>query len=449
MSDEGQRKIPTSKVKRAAKIVGTSVKVGGNYVKYYSKKAFDRNLSKDSLHSDNAEDIYETLSELKGSALKVAQMMSMDDQVLPKAYQDKFSMSQYNAPPLSYPLISKTFKQHLGESPESIFTTFTKKAVNAASIGQVHKATLGDKTLAVKIQYPGVADSISSDLKLVKPLAGRLFNMKTADLNMYLEEVESKLIEETDYELELKRSQEITADCAHLEGLIFPTYYNEFSSRRILTMDWIEGKLFTDFVKTETAPEIRNQIGQYMWDFFLFQMRDLRKVHADPHPGNFIITPENKLAVLDFGCVKEIPEKFALNYFQLLRPNILKEEKDLNKIYEAMEFFRPEDKPEVKEKLREVYQSLIAVLAQPFHSDTFDFGDDAYFKKIFEMGDSFSKDKTLRKINSARGSRDAIYVMRTFFGLYNLLHQLKANVKLNYPLYAPSESPKGFIPKAS
>lgn len=449
MSDEGQRKIPTSKVKRAAKIVGTGVKVGGNYVKYYSKKAFNKELSKDTLHSDNAEDIYETLSELKGSALKVAQMMSMDEQVLPKAYQDKFSMSQYNAPPLSYPLIAKTFKQHLGKAPEALFTTFTKKAVNAASIGQVHKATLADKTLAVKIQYPGVADSISSDLKMIKPLAGRLLNMKTTDLNMYLEEVESKLIEETDYELELNRSQEITAACAHLEGLVFPNYYNAYSSRRILTMDWIAGEMFTPFVKSNPSKEIRNQVGQYMWDFFLFQMRDLRLVHADPHPGNFIITPENKLAVLDFGCVKEIPKQFAENYFQLLRPDILKEEAELNQIYEAMDFFRPDDKPEVKQKLREVYQSVIGVLALPFHTSSFDFGNPEYFKKIFEMGERFSKDKTIRKINSARGSRDAIYVMRTFFGLYNLLHQLKATVDLNYPLYAPPLSPKGFIPKAS
>jgi hypothetical protein len=105
-----------------------------------------------------------------------------------------------------------------------------------------------------------------------------------------------------------------------------------------------------------------------------------------------------------------------------------------------MDFFRPEDKPRDRELLKTVYQSLISLLAKPFHSDSFDFGDDAYFKEIFTVGESFSKDKTLRGLNNARGSRHAIYVMRTFFGLYNLLNHLKANVHLNYPLY-PAQLP--------
>ena len=433
--EKNQKSIPTSKVKRAAKIAGTSFKVGGNYVKYYSKKAFNKSHTKDELHKDNAEDIYESLSELKGSALKVAQMMSMDEQVLPTAYQEKFSLAQFSAPALSYPLISRTFKKSLGKTPNEVFDTFTKEAVNAASIGQVHKAELNSKELAVKIQYPGVAESISSDLRLVKPLAARLFNMNTSDLNMYMEEVESKLIEETDYQLELERSQKISGLCSNLNGLRFPNYYPEFSTERILTMDWMHGEMFSDFVQREKNQSKKNEIGQKMWDFFLFQMRDLKIVHADPHPGNFIIDKDNNLCVLDFGCVKEIPDHFAENYYQLLRPDILNYPKELDEIYTNMNFFRVDDSENDKVKLRSAYQKMISVLALPFHSSTFDFSDEVYFKKIFTMGDEFSKDKDLRKLNNARGSKDAIYIMRTFFGLYNLLHQLKATVKLNYPLF--------------
>ncbi len=437
MADEKktQKSIPTSKVKRAAKIIGASAKVGGNYVKYYSKKAFNKNLTKDELHSDNASDIYETLSELKGSALKVAQMMSMDEQVLPKAYQDKFSMAQYNAPALSYPLISKTFKEQLGKSVNEVFDNFTKDAVNAASIGQVHRAELNGKKLAVKIQYPGVADAISSDLRLIKPLAGRLFNMNTRDLNEYMEEVEEKLIEETDYLLELERSTSISQACSGLSGIKFPTYYKELSARRILTMDWMEGKLLTEYIQSHPTQTQRNEVGQKMWDFFLYQMQELRMVHADPHPGNFIVDANNDLCVLDFGCVKEINDTFAENYFKLLNPSILDDEAQLETIYTNMNFFRPEDRDADKVKLRNAYQEMISVLALPFHTATFDFGSDAYFKRIFAMGEQFSNDKELRKLNNARGSKDAIYVFRTFFGLYNLLHQLKAEVHLNYKLY--------------
>jgi len=433
-TEKGLSSIPTSKVQRAAKIIGTSAKVGGNYIKYYAKKSVNHSLSKDKLHEDNAADIYQSLSEMKGSALKVAQMMSMDSQVLPKAYQDKFSLAQYNAPPLSYPLILKTFQQFFGKKPLEIFDEFTKDAIHAASIGQVHQAKIGVQKFAVKIQYPGVADSISSDLKLVKPLASQLLNMKSSEIKMYMEEVESKLLEETDYELELRRSTEITEASSELKNIRFPRYYPEFSNKRILTMDWMEGEMFPDFLKKNPTQEVRDQVGQAMWDFYLFQMKVLRRVHADPHPGNFIVNEANELCVLDFGCVKEIPSDFFESYFQLLGSTILEDPERLMKLYEELEFFRPEDTPEQKQMLKNMYQEMISLLGKPFRSKSFDFGDDHYFAEIAEMGNSLSKNKELRKLNNARGSKHAIYIMRTFFGLYSLLNQLKAEVTLNYSL---------------
>src|SRR5690606_40080858 len=139
--------------------------------------------------------------------------------LLPQAYQDKFSLAQYTAPPLSYPLVVKTFQKQFAKLPEQIFDTFTKSAVNAASIGQVHQATLEGKKLAVKVQYPGVADSVSSDLKLVRPFAVRLLNMNGKELDHYMEEVEGKLLEETDYVLEVERSQYISRSEEHTSEL--------------------------------------------------------------------------------------------------------------------------------------------------------------------------------------------------------------------------------------
>ncbi len=222
-----QESIPVSKVQRAAKFISTGAKVGGNYVKHYAKKMVNPSLDKEELHQSNAQDIYSSLSELKGSALKVAQMMSMDKNLLPRAYQDKFTMAQYSAPPLSYPLVVKTFQRFFANTPEQLFDTFSRAAVNAASIGQVHQATLEGKYLAVKIQYPGVADSVSSDLKLVRPFALRLLNMNEKELDHYMEEVEERLLEETDYLLEVRRSREISKACASIPNLVFPKYYSE------------------------------------------------------------------------------------------------------------------------------------------------------------------------------------------------------------------------------
>ncbi|MGB5977723.1 MAG: AarF/UbiB family protein, partial [Cyclobacteriaceae bacterium] len=137
-----QSKIPTGKVQRAARFVKTGAQIGGNYLKYYTKKAMNPEMGREELDMDNAGDIYNSLSELKGSALKVAQMMAMDKNLLPGAYQQQFQMAQYSAPPLSYPLVVKTFQKYFGNSPSQIYNTFTKNAINAASMGQVHQATL-------------------------------------------------------------------------------------------------------------------------------------------------------------------------------------------------------------------------------------------------------------------------------------------------------------------
>jgi predicted unusual protein kinase regulating ubiquinone biosynthesis (AarF/ABC1/UbiB family) len=174
-------KIPTGKIERASKLVKTGAKIGGNYAKYLGKKIINPDTTKDELNEDNAADIYDGLKSLKGSALKVAQMLSMEKNLLPNAYVEKFSLSQFSVPPLSAPLVRKTFKKYLDKYPEEVFDTFDKDSINAASIGQVHKATKDGKNLAVKIQYPGVAQSISSDLAIVKPIAIRMFNLQGKD----------------------------------------------------------------------------------------------------------------------------------------------------------------------------------------------------------------------------------------------------------------------------
>ncbi|MBW3466502.1 ABC1 kinase family protein [Arthrospiribacter ruber] len=435
-----QQSIPVSKVQRAAKFISTGAKVGGNYVKHYAKKVVNPNLSKEELHNSNAEDIYNSLSQLKGSALKVAQMMSMDKNILPRAYQDKFTMAQYSAPPLSYPLVVKTFMKYFGKTPDQMYDSFTKSAVNAASIGQVHQATKEGKKLAVKIQYPGVADSVSSDLKLVRPFALRLLNMNEKELDHYMEEVEGKLIEETDYELEVQRSLEISQACSHIGGLTFPGYYKEMSSARIITMDWIDGKHIREWLETNPSQEDKNRVGQSLWDFYHHQVHNLQQVHADPHPGNFIIQNDGKLGIIDFGCVKILPEDFYKGYFSLIKKDLLINEDELNEIFYNLEFISDKDTDVEKEYFKNIFKEMISLLGKPFHVDSFDFANDSYFEQIFMLGDRISNDKMFKKSRQARGSRHGLYINRTYFGLYNLLNQLQANVKTTKPEWLESNA---------
>lgn len=432
-------KMPTTKVQRATRFLKTGVKVGGNYVKHYSKKLLDPSMTKEALHNDNATDIYDALSELKGSALKVAQMMSMDKNLLPKAYNERFTMAQYSAPPLSYPLVVKTFKQFFNQGPLEIFETFTQNAKNAASIGQVHQATIGDKTYAVKIQYPGVADSVTSDLRIVRPVALRLLNISEKELDHYMSEVEEKLLEETDYVLEINRSEEISQACAHIEDLVFPTYYKDLSSPRIITMDWLDGMHLKEFMASNPTEEERNRVGQALWDFYDYQIHQLKKVHADPHPGNFIIQPNGKLGVIDFGCIKVIPEDFYTNYFALIKKDMLVDEDELNRIFYELEFLSESDSDSERSFFSGVFKEMIRLLGAPFHHDEFDFGDDDYFQQIFDLGERISNAKEFRKSKQARGSRHGLYINRTYFGLYNILHDLKAKVKTNKPDWVLAE----------
>ena len=359
-------------------------------------------------------------------------MLSMEKSILPQAYVDKFSLSQFSVPPLSPALVLKTFKKYFGKYPNELYDTFDATSVNAASIGQVHKAFKDGKKLAVKIQYPGVAESISSDLTMVKPIAIKMFNIKGKDSDKYFKEVEDKLIEETNYLLEIKQSKAVVEACKHITNLEFPFYYEELSSERIITMDWMQGEHLSEFVAYNTNVELSKKLGQALWDFYMYQLHVLRKVHADPHPGNFLVSEDHKLIAIDFGCMKEVPEEFYVPYFELAKeesinnPTIFKE-----KLFE-LEILREDDSIEEIEFFSAMFHEMLSLFTKPFHVENFDFSDAQFFGKIAELGEKYSKSTELRKMNGNRGSKHFIYINRTFFGLYNLMFDLKArDIKIN------------------
>ena len=425
--------IPVSKIHRASKLVSTGAKVGVNYLKYYGDKLTKtEDEARSRLNENNADDIYDSLKQLKGSALKVAQMLSMDKSIMPQAYVDKFSLAQFSVPPLSPPLVLKTFKNYFGKLPNELYDSFNSTSVNAASIGQVHRAEKYGKKLAVKIQYPGVAQSIASDLALVKPIAMKMFNIKGKDSDKYFKEVEGKLIEETNYVLEMKQSKEIAIACAHIPNLLFPQYYEELSSDRIITMDYMKGDHLSEFTTYNTNQEKANVLGQALWDFYMYQIHKLKKVHADPHPGNFLVSEDHQLIALDFGCMKTIPDEFYMPYFELAKPeNITNHDYFVAKLYE-LEILRKDDSKEEADFFTEMFHELLSLFTQPFHAEFFDFSDTEFFGKITELGQRYSKSTELRKMNGNRGSKHFIYMNRTFFGLYNLMFDLKAkDIKVN------------------
>ena len=164
----------------------------------------------------------------------------------------------------------------------------------------------------------------------------------------------------------------------------------------------------------------------------MYSVSELKQVHADPHPGNFIVVENDILCPIDFGCVKVIPEDFYQKYFQILRPGASDDIENFKKLLYELELLIPSDTDENVEYLLTNFIRMVKTLGKPFSQKEFDFSSVEYFKEIYDLGEEFSKDPELKKLNTARGSSHSIYILRTFFGLYTLLHQIKAKVEVRY-----------------
>lgn len=435
-----QTSLPTTKVARAARFAKTGLSVGANYVKHFAKKAVGAESTTDDLHAANAAELYGALSEMKGSVLKVAQMLAMEKNMLPTAYADQFAQAQYQTPPLSGPLVVKAFRDAFGQSPFQLFDTFEPTARQAASIGQVHFARKDGKDLAVKVQYPGVADSIKSDIRLVKPIALRIMGLNEAQVRPYLVEVETRLLEETDYALELRRGQAMAARCQGLAHLEFAAYYPALSTARILTMDWLPGQHLKEFLATSPPAAVRNQLGQALWDFYQFQFNELHQLHADPHPGNFLLRAEHggTLGVLDFGCVKDVPVDVYQLFTDLLAPETLADETRLAALLTTAGVLRATDAPAMRALYLRTLQSSLELVGRPFRHATFNFGDPGYLAALYALGDDLMADPELRKQREPRGSEHFIYLNRAYVGLFSLLTELGAVIETHIPPSVPA-----------
>jgi len=427
-----QTSIPKGKIGRAASLAGAGVKIGANYLRYNARKWVTGNDDLEDLHRSNAADTYHALSRLKGGPLKIAQMLSIDTAMLPGPYAEQFSQAHYQAPPLSYPLVERTFRRETGKSPLEIFDTFGRSAICGASIGQVHKATKDGKNFAVKVQYPGVADSLKNDLRLVRPVAMRLFDLRAGEIDPYMKEVEERLIEETDYELELERGESIARKTRGKVDVGFPSYHRAFSSSRILTMDWLDGLPLDQFVRQEPDQSLRNRIGQRLWDFYHFQIHELREFHADPHPGNFLVEGED-LRILDFGCVKVIPSDFHAAYFTLLRPEVARDPVKLETALRRLDLILEQDSEHDRRILLDLFRESVDLLSRPFAGESFDFGDPSYLQAVRDFGERTGNDPELKRVGTGRGSAHGLYVNRTYFGLYSLMGTLGALIRTELP----------------
>jgi predicted unusual protein kinase regulating ubiquinone biosynthesis (AarF/ABC1/UbiB family) len=273
-------------------------------------------------HVQNARRIADTMKELRGPLMKVGQLLSTHAEALPGEYGEILRSLQSSAPPMSYATIREVVTRDLGEAPETLFKTFSREALAAASLGQVHRATLPDGTeVAVKVQYPGADASVDGDLKnlklgasMVKRLLADVVGNERLDFTPVAEEIAEHLAQETDYCREAYNARLLGRLFEGVDWVVIPRVHTKFSGLRVITYDYLDGEDLGEALKNGDL-ERRALIVRRLSDAFWLQLMRGGVLHADPHPGNYRVMADGRLGILDFGCVKIFDEERFLRPF--------------------------------------------------------------------------------------------------------------------------------------
>ncbi|MBE7439631.1 MAG: AarF/ABC1/UbiB kinase family protein [Spirochaetales bacterium] len=356
------------------------------------------------------ERIAETLGRLKGGAMKIGQMLSVQSDFLPPELADALAVLQNSAPPVDFSLIQAQIEKGPGLA---VFARIDPEPYRAASIGQVHRATLLDRReVIVKVQYPDIARIVKTDLENLRFLFRGILSMISAmDFDSVWQEIKARLEEELDYETEIRNAQRFAALYQDHPDIYVPEVFPQFSSREVLTMEYVPGLALEEGIADEDE---RSRRGRLLFEFLFEGIFHKQTIHADPHPGNFSF--QEKLIVYDYGCIKELEADFIAEYRGLLHAAL---DKDTERIERQLTRIgiRMQDGP--------IPQAMIESFADLFHKHikpgVFRLGDDADFMAhVMQLKNQFIKE-TL----SIQFPADLIFLQRALTGHFGNLHRLK------------------------
>ena len=368
----------------------------------------------------NAARIAETLGQMKGAAMKAGQMLSLHEGLLPPEVSAVLSVLQKEAPSVPFDVMERELRRELDDY-EALFESLEPEAFAAASIGQVHRGVLRDgREVAVKIQYPNADRMVKADLKNLKALLGNLVGLFTdIDFDPIWREVRERLLEELDYLKEadnIRRTAAMHADCAEI---IVPDVVPEATSRRVLTMEFVDGIPPTDATSDRYPRRLRDQWGVTLFEFTLRGLFEHRFLHADPNFANFAFLEDGKVVVYDYGCMKEIPADIAAGYSQLMNAVISRRKAAVPEILHTMGVFKEGGAPLPRE-MTDPYVDLIHDIVRV--SPPYTFGEDSsIYENLYELGMSNWQTAT-----DVCFPRDMVFIDRTLVGLFGNLSKLRA-----------------------
>lgn len=441
-----------SRLRRLGKMVWMSRKAVPLAVDRMREKVAGRGET--AAHVVAAEELLGTLGELKGLALKVGQMLSYMDGALPAEAEPAFrrilSQLQQRAPSLPWPAASKVLGDELGEIDEH-FAELEHEPFAAASIGQVHRGRLHDGTsVAVKVQYPGIAEAMHSDLAnmdtfelLARPMLGIMGagqNVQFAKSTM--REIRARMEEELDYEHEARMQTRFREMFAGDPDIVVPRVFPEHSTRRVLTTEFEAGKMLDEVV--DAPQELRDRWGDVLCRAVADELYVHRSFNADPHPGNFLFRDDGTVVLLDFGCIKEIPAAMSQDMKGYVRAAIRYARTDAPEDYRAYEravshaLHTDQCEPEVAA----FYCDLLMFMLRPILRDEpFEFVPEY----VTQLNDRLVEHKKTLVFGKGRLPRipklppmpgDYTFINRLQWGFYSVLTRLRARVNWHQMLPA-------------
>ncbi len=409
----------TSRFKRFARLASMSAKMSAGVA---ARGLARLSGSEESiLSAAAAERLVATLGDLKGLAMKMGQAMSMDPDMLTPEIRAIISRLQNDVPSMDAGMVRGVVEKELGASVETLFRDFSEAPLAAASLGQVHAATMHDGTsVAVKVQYPDIDRSVAADFDNINVLVNAVAaGVRVKEGREYFDEFKASIVAELDYRAEAQNAVEFAAAAARVSGLVVPRSFSTHTSQRVLTMERLEGETLKQFLSrtpmasNEERFAVARQLIRAMWGPFLAA----GVVHGDPHPGNFMLMSGGRFGVLDFGNLKRTTPAFHRVNTELFLAPVRGGYGDLVHLSEQSGFVfnvGPEES-------RPFVRAVVDVAARHLTTRDFDFASGSAMREIREF---FMKNAlTARHI---RPPKEAVVFFRAMGGLLQNLQNLGA-----------------------
>jgi predicted unusual protein kinase regulating ubiquinone biosynthesis (AarF/ABC1/UbiB family) len=403
--------------RRVRRFARVSTRVGGLAARVAGKRYLGMPLDR----RRHAEDLRRALGGLKGPLMKVAQLLSTIPDALPSEYAGELAQLQANAPSMGWVFVRRRMASELGPDWRQRFADFAPEAARAASLGQVHRArALDGRALACKLQYPDMKSAVEADLtqlKLIFAIYQRYDN--SIDPGEIHREIGDRLREELDYDREAAHMHLYDAMLKREAGVHVPEVLPKLSTRRLLTMTWLDGRGLLDF---KNAPlEVRNTLAHNMFRAWYVSFYDYGVIHGDPHLGNYTVRPDHTVNLLDYGCIRMFHARFIKGVIDLYRALLNGDEALAVSAYESWGFTGL-----TREKIdvlnlwaRFVYAPVLDDRDRRIQEgETGHYGTDVAVKVHRE----------LRRLGGVKPPREFVFVDRAAIGLGSVFLHLKAEI---------------------